>query len=334
MCSLVLTLGAVASFDFLSIGDWGDSGAKQVAPVMGKYDPEFVLAIGDNFYSKGVKSVDDPQFQEKFNSTFTAPSLQVPWYVCSGNHDYAGGIKSVDAEIEYSNVSSRWNFPSYYYSKDWEGKDGTTVTLVAIDTTRINSGNDFVAWDIESNTGVLRDVEAVHQAHAAGKIDSVYRDTLINTFPAAGEGFEPQKGTDDVQLKWIDEVLTNSTADWKFVFGHFPVHSCSVHEHGDTPSLIKYLEPILQKHNSTGNIAYFSGHDHILQHIEQNGVNFFGSGAGAREHTEINDKYVGLQATQLGTYGFMHHTLSKKEFTTNFINPSGNVTYTVTLKSK
>ena len=57
---------------------------------MGKTNPEFVIAIGDNFYSKGVKSTSDPQFEQKFEQTFTAPSLNVSWYVASGNHDYYG----------------------------------------------------------------------------------------------------------------------------------------------------------------------------------------------------------------------------------------------------
>ena len=52
---------ACAAFSFLSIGDWGDTAAKENAPEMGKFSPEFVLALGDNFYSDGVKSVDDPQ---------------------------------------------------------------------------------------------------------------------------------------------------------------------------------------------------------------------------------------------------------------------------------
>ena len=37
---------------------------------MAKYNPEFLLAIGDNFYSRGVTSVDDPQFKSKFEDTF------------------------------------------------------------------------------------------------------------------------------------------------------------------------------------------------------------------------------------------------------------------------
>ena len=80
----VLMLASTAAFEFISVGDWGDTGAKTIAPDMAKHSPEFIFGIGDNFYNKGVKSVDDPQFKSKFEDTFTGPSLQVPWYICAG----------------------------------------------------------------------------------------------------------------------------------------------------------------------------------------------------------------------------------------------------------
>eukprot|EP00756_Hemistasia_phaeocysticola_P022057 Hpha_TRINITY_DN15810_c1_g6::TRINITY_DN15810_c1_g6_i1::g.191328::m.191328/K14379/ACP5; tartrate-resistant acid phosphatase type 5 len=327
MRSLALTLGAVvgaSGFEFLSIGDWGDSGAKDVAPAMGKHSPEFVLALGDNFYDSGVKSVDDPQFKSKFEDTFTQSSLQVPWYVGAGNHDYYGGTKGVEAEIEYSQKSTRWNYPSLYYSKDLKGTDGTTVTLVSVDTWRINGGDTFVAWDSKRNTGVVRDPALVHEHVAMGKISTTTRDLILGTFPVAEGPITSTGSGDDTQLQWLDGVLSNSTADWKIVMGHFPVHSATKGEHGDTPSLKKFLEPILEKHNV---LAYFSGHDHILQHISINGVNYLGSGAGARTHSSIDSGYSGLKGTLLGTYGFMKHTLSASTFTTTFYDKGGKAHY-------
>jgi len=126
----------VASFSFLSIGDWGDKGAKKLSQHMGSYSPEFVLAIGDNFYDKGVSGVDDPQFKEKFEDTFAEDALQVPWYVCAGNHDYYGGNTGIQAEMDYTQKSDRWYYPSLYYSKDVTAADGTSITLLSIDTWR------------------------------------------------------------------------------------------------------------------------------------------------------------------------------------------------------
>lgn len=64
-----------SSIRFLVVGDWGGlPNAPFVTPVewataqeMGRtaeqLGADFVLALGDNFYYRGVKSVDDPRFQ-------------------------------------------------------------------------------------------------------------------------------------------------------------------------------------------------------------------------------------------------------------------------------
>jgi tartrate-resistant acid phosphatase type 5 len=153
---LLLLLPAAGAFQFLSIGDWGDPAAKELNPWMGKTEPEFVIAIGDNFYSKGVTGVTDPQFETKFEQTFTAPSLNVSWYVSSGNHDYYGGETGINAEIAYSNHSSRWVFPDYYYDEEITTKDGTTILVVATDTWRINGGDTFVKYDPQTERMALR----------------------------------------------------------------------------------------------------------------------------------------------------------------------------------
>jgi len=75
----------------------------------------FVVSTGDNFYSSGVHSVDDPQWTETFENAFSAPSLQTPWYAVLGNHDYRG---SISAEIEYTAQSPRWEMPARYWRQD------------------------------------------------------------------------------------------------------------------------------------------------------------------------------------------------------------------------
>lgn len=66
---------AVDSLRFLVMGDWGglptppyttpiEKGtAKSMAKLTTTYGTQFNLALGDNFYFDGVKSVDDPRFK-------------------------------------------------------------------------------------------------------------------------------------------------------------------------------------------------------------------------------------------------------------------------------
>jgi tartrate-resistant acid phosphatase type 5 len=51
---------------------------------------DFVISTGDNFYDNGLKGVHDQAFEESFTDIYTAQSLQKPWYLVLGNHDYRG----------------------------------------------------------------------------------------------------------------------------------------------------------------------------------------------------------------------------------------------------
>jgi tartrate-resistant acid phosphatase type 5 len=106
---------------FAVIGDWGRQGSpsqRQVARQMGiaceREKPAFVVSVGDNFYERGVTSLDDSHWQHSFETVYDAPSLQVPWYVTLGNHDYAG---LCEPQLEYGDTHSRWIIPARYYSQ-------------------------------------------------------------------------------------------------------------------------------------------------------------------------------------------------------------------------
>lgn len=82
----------------------------------------------------------------------------------------------------------------------------------------------------------------------------------------------------DTQLRWLSRVLSESTARWKIVCGHYPIYSCG--EHGDTPELVECLDPILRRY---GVHLYLSGHDHSFQHITKNGIHYVVSGCVSRK---------------------------------------------------
>eukprot|EP00633_Aureoumbra_lagunensis_P002267 CAMPEP_0197291244 /NCGR_PEP_ID=MMETSP0890-20130614/11774_1 /TAXON_ID=44058 ORGANISM="Aureoumbra lagunensis, Strain CCMP1510" /NCGR_SAMPLE_ID=MMETSP0890 /ASSEMBLY_ACC=CAM_ASM_000533 /LENGTH=305 /DNA_ID=CAMNT_0042763895 /DNA_START=245 /DNA_END=1162 /DNA_ORIENTATION=- len=281
------------------------------------YNAEFVLGIGDNMYDTGVSSVDDPQFKSKFEDTFTADSLQVPWYIASGNHDYYGNIS---AQVAYTEKSDRWTFPDLYYKEEIK-KDDIFLTLIAIDTWRLNGGDTYVAFDPKHNRGHIRDLERLQRDHENGIVTpGTYESITMNYQPAHLADFlVPELADDPDQLSqiesWLKEANDNNST-WIIVQGHFPCYSSTTDEHGDTKSLIKNLVPLLEKYNVS---VYFSGHDHVLQHISKSGVNFLGSGAGARKHDGINESYDGLVHADQSKYGFMAHKLTTTKFETVFV---------------
>ena len=172
-----------------TIGDWGrngEYGQQELADMMGlaarKIEPEFIIATGDNFYPNGVASIQDPLWQSSYEEVYSAHSLNVDWYVVLGNHDYRGNPQ---AEVEYTNISRRWNMSSRYFHKDITTDDGASVRLVFIDTSPLND-------------------EYYHEDN--------YRDKVIGQDTTA-------------QLAWMDSLLAVDGFDWKIVVGHHPLYS-------------------------------------------------------------------------------------------------------------
>lgn len=122
---------------FQTIGDfgWGNDKQKQVSAAMAKVADaqgcKFVVSVGDNIYPEGVQSVSDPKWKTNFEDIYTAPSLQVPWHVAIGNHDYDGNVQ---AQIDYSRLSWRWRMPAHYFKVSEMLADGTAVDFFFTDT--------------------------------------------------------------------------------------------------------------------------------------------------------------------------------------------------------
>ena len=137
---------------FVLIGDWGRHGRDNqtdVAIQMGKtaasINSQFVISLGDNFYENGVTGLDDPYWQTSFEDIYTATSLQTPWKVILGNHDYRGNVQ---AQLDYSNVSRRWQLPARYYSVTQKLPDGGSADFFYIDTSPFISAYIGTTTDI------------------------------------------------------------------------------------------------------------------------------------------------------------------------------------------
>ncbi len=138
MAALLAATRLPAQTSFLVIGDWGRDGAgyqtkvaTQMAAAATRLGAKFVVSVGDNFYETGVKTTHDNQFKTLFEDVYKAKSLQVPWYVAIGNHDYQGNPQ---AEIDYGKIDPRWHMPARYFSVREKVDDTTTVEFFFLDT--------------------------------------------------------------------------------------------------------------------------------------------------------------------------------------------------------
>ena len=91
------------------------------------------------------------------------------------------------------------------------------------------------------------------------------------------------------QMAFVDNVLKNTKAKWKLVFGHHPIYSYGLHGH--TSELVNHLLPILCQYE---NVVYVSGHEHNMQILEAPscGLPLLVSGASAKLRAKIGRAHV------------------------------------------
>lgn len=125
---------------FLALGDGGHGNSAQykVAAAMegicAVKGCDFAIYLGDNIYSDGVSSVDDSQFEEKFESPYA--SLDFPFYMALGNHDWGNGFEGTQFQVEYTAHSTKWTMPDQYYAHT-QGD----VSFFVVDSQAIRDGD-------------------------------------------------------------------------------------------------------------------------------------------------------------------------------------------------
>lgn len=109
---------------FVAVGDTGHGNEAQWQVARAIYNKcnqsgcDFVLLLGDNIYPTGVTSVDDEQFQTKFEQPYA--DIDIPFYPVLGNHDYSTEGAGLDAsksffQVQYTEKSSKWVMPKHFY---------------------------------------------------------------------------------------------------------------------------------------------------------------------------------------------------------------------------
>lgn len=192
----IATAPSAGALNFLVFGDWGrqgEFGQREVADRMGEaarqIGSRFVISVGDNFYENGVSSVTDDHWRKSFENVYTARSLDVPWHVILGNHDYRGNC---EAQLEYAKLSSRWNMPARYYQQTHPLGDGVSADFFYLDTTPM-----------------------IHAYRLDHFEEEMHHNVVTQDVPK--------------QMAWFRNALAHSGAQWKIVIGHHPIYSGGKH---------------------------------------------------------------------------------------------------------
>ena len=287
------------ALNFIAMGDFGrngEYGQKEVATQMGKtakeFGAEFFLITGDNFYPSGVASTQDYTWLASYEQIYTAHSLQNPWYVVLGNHDYKGNIQ---AEIDYGKISRRWNLPAKYYSKIANINDDSTqqVLFIFLNTT------PFVTQYYNND---------------AFKENLASQDTIA------------QKLWVENTLK-----NASKNVKWKIVVGHHPLYTGGKRmESIDTKNMNDAFKPIFEKYNVDAyicghehNLQYIKPTDGV--------THYFVTGSGSEASKPIILHPNGGKFA-LNENGFMAFSITATEIVVQIINKDGNNLYKTSVK--
>ena len=241
--ALPATARACASgHSFVAIGDWGKNGAARQREVA-----EAMAMTAGAADSRFVLSVGDnfyPAGVASAQDPQWRASFEEVYHQPALQTPWYVALGNHDhrgdhaAQIAYSGRSHRWRMPARYYvaSSSQTGVHGLDVFV--LDTApMLPMHGELVA-------------QAIRGSFTWGRRDD--------------------------QLTWLDRALARSTAPWKVVVGHHPIHSGG--RHGDPSELVADLKPILE---ARGVQAYLAGHDHVLQHVRRGPVDYIVTGSGA-----------------------------------------------------
>lgn len=163
---------------FLVIGDWGRDGredqratARAMQKIASEKHTEFVISTGDNFYHWGVRSETDYRWNSCFENVYS-PDLG-NWYSVLGNHDYGG---SVQAQIDRTKHSPRWNMDARWYDKVMVGEGRPPLHLLFFDTVqwRGKEGFPFMLYgDDFSETLRVQQIADMDRALAGSPGDAI-----------------------------------------------------------------------------------------------------------------------------------------------------------------
>lgn len=259
---------------FVALGDGGNGNTPQydVADAMKAVCDvdgcEFALYLGDNIYFDGVDSVDDAQFQTKFESPYA--EIDFPFYAALGNHDYGGSGDGYEFwkdnyEIEYTDHSEKWTMPGDYY-------DFTVgpAHFFALDTNAILWGfpEEQLAW--------LQDLEATNTSPWT---IAYSHHPYISNGPHGNAGEYDGREDDPIDSgKYVKDFFDTAVCGQisAYFCGHdhslqWPVTTC-----GDTELLISGAASNTTDIDDGDNPEYFAERDYGFVWVELSGDTFTG----------------------------------------------------------
>ncbi len=124
------------------------------------------------------------------------------------------------------------------------------------------------------------------------------------------------------QLAWVQATLAASAADpaikWRVVYGHHPIYSSGVHlNERRIAELRTQLLPVLKAAHVD---AYICGHDHDMEHLRADGMEFLICGTGGAKLRGFAGPRRPMSVFSASTYAFLDLIVDAHTFTAHFFD--------------
>ncbi|MCH9028404.1 MAG: metallophosphoesterase, partial [Bacteroidetes bacterium] len=116
------------------------------------------------------------------------------------------------------------------------------------------------------------------------------------------------------QIAWLENETSNSTADWKIVYFHYPPYSSRF---GAIPMRFDF--------NSMDIDMVLSGHDHLYERLEIDGLTYIINGLGGKSIYDTSPPISGSIIQYNGDFGAMLVETTGSTLTSKFYNRNGNL---------
>jgi hypothetical protein len=330
---------------------------------------DFMLDLGDTFGMDPVSTAaaaDAAYLFQRDPDLWGRLSHSVPTFLAIGNHENEEGwnfddvnpqpIFSMKARKRYFPLPTPLTAPSFYSAN----KDPVKPSDVAPGNSHI-VGQDqyresYYAWEWGDALFVVFDPfeYTMQNPYGPGTSRSEGADD-----PAVGDRWNWTMGVE--QHKWLDSVLKNSRARYKFLFAHHMVGGVDTYARGGAeaaglfewggcnadapaacvdathpewafdkkrPAADGWIQPVHQMMQKYGVQIFFHGHDHQFVQEERDGITYqevpspsMDSRSGVNFYNYTRSPYA---KKLLGNSGYLRVTVSPTVTTVDYVKSTGN----------
>jgi hypothetical protein len=318
------------------IGDAGEPGGNPTLDMLkiklqDESIPNGIIFLGDNIYDNGMPPKGDKhrsEAEEIINSQIdVVKEFNGDIFFIPGNHDWDGGgkngwqyIKEQEAYIESALDSADVFFPSNGCPGPIEIPLTENIVLVILDTQYFLQKGDKPGRS--SSCGAKSGEEAFLQMHDILERNINKKIIVASHHPIHTKGMHGGVVTFNDHLFPLTKVSPNLWIPLPIIGSIFPVYRQTIGSVQDQANIqhkamVKTINELLVTHK---NLVHVSGHEHALQYLAADNVNYVVSGAGSKQNTTVKQKRPSQFAGNYRGYGYLDY-YANGEVWLNFESP-------------